>query len=136
MPRFNIQSQCEICGVERSKFTSRKFKAHYDLHLGLVFNCEACNKDFPTKEKLQDHKRFVHCLQTECDICKKTFSNQNKNFKQHKLTHVQEVMAFYCDQCDKQFGLLRSNYRVKDIESNAHGLKLYRCVLHMNAYNV
>ena len=32
--------------------------------------------------------------------------------------------------------LLRSNYRVKDIESHAHGLKLYRCVLHMNAYNV
>ena len=32
--------------------------------------------------------------------------------------------------------LLRSNYRVKDIESHVHGLKLYRCVSHMNAYNV
>ena len=32
--------------------------------------------------------------------------------------------------------LVRSQYRVKDIESHAHGLKLYRCVLHMNAYNV
>ena len=42
MPRFNIQSQCEKCGVERSSMTSRKFKEHYDLQ----FNCDDCEKFF------------------------------------------------------------------------------------------
>ena len=32
--------------------------------------------------------------------------------------------------------MIRSNYVVKDIESQAHGLKLYHCVLHINSYNI
>ena len=80
MPRFNRQSQCEKCGVERSSMTSRKFKEHYDLHLDLQFNCDDCEKVFPTKPKLVDHKRYVHSLLINCDVCNKTFTNE-KNLK-------------------------------------------------------
>ena len=32
--------------------------------------------------------------------------------------------------------LLRSGYKVKDLLNPNHGLNLYRCILHINAYNV
>ena len=32
--------------------------------------------------------------------------------------------------------LERSNYKVKNVESESHGRKLFKCVLHLNAYNI
>ena len=32
--------------------------------------------------------------------------------------------------------LERSNYWVKDLESDIHGLKLYKGILHFNSYNI
>ena len=32
--------------------------------------------------------------------------------------------------------IVKSNYLVKDMESHMHGLKLNRCVLHLNAYTI
>ena len=32
--------------------------------------------------------------------------------------------------------LVSSNYWVKDLESDNHGVKLYRCILHFNSYNI
>ena len=32
--------------------------------------------------------------------------------------------------------IVRSQYQMKDIESETHGLKLYRAVLHSNAYSL
>ena len=81
-----------LSSVQRSRIYSRQFKEHYDLYLGLQFNCDDCDKVFPSKQKLVDHKQ----------------SDQ-----------MTEAAHQYLNK-----RLLRSNYRLKDIESHAHGLKL------------
>ena len=89
-----------------------------------------------------------------CDICgikKKDFKNL-RLFKQHYDQHTE--LSLPCKQCDKiplgrrtdqtteavhQFlnrRMKRSNYIVKDIDSHAHGKKLYRAVLHNNSYKI
>ena len=103
MTTFRAYSQCEFCCLQRSNVNSRQFKEHYNIHLGQEFNCELCDKKFPSKQKLQNHIRFAHGVKLECKVCHVTFSNNQNLNRHHKTKHLSEVMTYLCEHCNKQF---------------------------------
>ena len=53
-----------------------------------------------------------------------------------------KAIGFYSDECIEAAHaamnkrMSRSNYVVKDINSEKHGENLLKCVLHLNSYNI
>ena len=77
-----------------------------------------------------------------CGVQKKVLGH--RKFQEHYQEHFGD--KFDCEQCSKSFStkikrqnhvrLERSNYKVKNVESESHGRKHFKCVLHLNAYNI
>ena len=88
---------------------------------------------FNNNKKKQSNVRCFHKMSSavECQVCNEILSNKD-NLKTHqKLKHLHNVMSLLCEK-----RLERSNYKVKNVESESHGRKLFKCVLHLNAYNI
>ena len=69
-----------------------------------------------------------------CNLCVTTFSTP-ANLKKH-LRNVHDHKPTISNGKDFNKRINRSNYIVKDIESEAHGKKLYRAIIHTNAYHI
>ena len=73
----------------------------YQIHMSLKFNCEECQKEFETKNKLRWHKMNTHQGQVQCDVCCKFFSTMN-NLERHK-NNVHDKCSVSCENCNKSF---------------------------------
>ena len=110
-----IKRKCKICHkvfAESSKHESNVSKV-CDLlkeHIKTVheankiFKCDACNKIFGSKQKLQRHNLNVHegVKNEKCDLCGKTFSRPD-NLKNHIRAVHEGIKNHKCTMCDKAF---------------------------------
>ena len=121
--------------------------------------CDVCEKNCKNKVALKDHKK-IHSKPVECNLCQKKFLtkvNLNKHVmrvtvpnKVHIIIdHVEDYidatghgLGTTIDQiveaCHSQLNkrLVSSNYWVKDLTSEIHGIKLFKAILHFNSYNI
>jgi Zinc finger, C2H2 type len=83
------------------------------------WSCEDCDKKFPTRRQLLQHRKEVHCVHRksarnfiECHFCQQKFSEM-ENFRLHlRFDHQQiEETKFSCRFCKKKFNYQRGIYR-------------------------
>ncbi|XP_076445323.1 uncharacterized protein LOC143283103 [Babylonia areolata] len=82
------------------------------------YQCHCCNKEYPTKLRLQRHNQFVHSQQmaVDCTVCGKSFRNKVLLKHHTQFIHSKQTPA-NCLVCGK-------TYR------NAHLLKMHTKVVH------
>ena len=68
----------------------------------IPFQCNLCEQDFPTKQKLLKHKE-QHEGSLVCGICRKTFAKY-RNLLRHQTVHTKE-RPHECQKCGKRFRL-------------------------------
>ncbi|CAK1543538.1 unnamed protein product [Leptosia nina] len=91
---------CNLCG---KKFeTSEILTGHTLLHRssGPLVTCPFCNQVI-RRTSLSQHIKYTHNSKPQCNMCLKTFANQN-NLKRHMLIHT-GTKEFECDICFKRF---------------------------------
>ena len=68
------------------------------------FQCNMCNKTFPTESKLNHHVSGVHFKLTNhpCHLCEKKFS-ENLHLKQHVDMIHHEIKNYACETCERRF---------------------------------
>ena len=127
----------EHCGFQAKDFTSdRAFQNHYRDDSQALFQCEKCPIKVNTRKKLSNHN-FEYNSSKTCSQCSKTFSKNpfveqvegglNKRGSDqvteaaHQLLHRRMTM---------------SNYFVRKVGTEAEGRKLFKAVVHTNAYNM
>ena len=62
---------------------------HLQLHKGAEFKCEMCDKIFPTRKNLHDHKSRVHIPVLECRYKEKYGCKYNTKDRKLILKHKQ-----------------------------------------------
>ncbi|KAH9515136.1 hypothetical protein Btru_019288 [Bulinus truncatus] len=85
--------------IRNSNNTENQDKS--DLGDVKIYVCEYCIETFPTLGGLQKHKRTVHKLPLDCEICGRKFHDP-RVFKAHMLLHDLKK-TFKCDICLKIF---------------------------------
>ena len=127
----------EHCGFQAKDFTSdRAFQNHYRDHSQALFQCEKCPIKVNTRKKLSNHN-FEYNSSKTCSQCSKTFSKNpfveqvegglNKRGSDqvteaaHQLLHRRMTM---------------SNYFVRKVGTEAEERKLFKAVVHTNAFNM
>ena len=78
------------------------FKHIKEVHQGLRYDCEFCEKCFPNKKKFTDHQA-IHTGEkpyacSQCDYC----SSMAYNLKMHQMIHS-NIKPFMCLICDLSF---------------------------------
>ena len=83
------------------------------------FQCEICNKAFPTESKLNRHVSGVHfkLKNHPCHLCEKKFS-ENHHLKQHVDMVHHGIKNFACEICEKLFARTQD---LKNHRLNVHG---------------
>ncbi|XP_055598427.1 zinc finger protein 561-like [Uranotaenia lowii] len=90
---------CPICGI-----ASTSLKVHMLVHTKIrAFQCELCDKNYYTNNKLQTHIKVTHnkIRDFQCEICSKTFA-MKKTLNAHLQSHVQD-RSHVCSVCKKGF---------------------------------
>lgn len=91
---------CNLCG---KGFESGEILAgHMILHrtTGFLVTCPFCNQEVK-RNTLTQHIKYTHNSKPKCQLCGKTFANQN-NLKRHMMIHT-GIKEFECDICQKRF---------------------------------
>lgn len=71
-----------------------------------VFNCDICNKNYPSKSVLKDHFRNTHVVnEVACTFCGKVFRN-NTHLKKHMVYHDESKKVHKCFICPEQPGFV------------------------------
>ena len=81
--------QCDICN--KSYPSSLKLYYHKRNHKPKKFEisvCEFCNKCFPTKKQMIAHRSKFHKVEQQCEVCDQTFFNKIKFWQHMKVTHT------------------------------------------------
>ncbi|XP_050356087.1 zinc finger protein 93-like [Nymphalis io] len=92
---------CNLCG--KGFETAEILTGHMLLHsnpVGLLVACPFCNQNIK-RNTLTQHIKYVHNSKPQCNVCSKTFANQN-NLKRHMMIHS-GIKDFECDICLKRF---------------------------------
>ncbi|KAM7342757.1 transcription factor grauzone-like isoform 2-T2 [Cochliomyia hominivorax] len=79
-------------------------KTHMQLHnlAGKTYKCSECNKDYPNRRALTNHKRYVHSnLTFRCEECDKTFKKAI-SLREHMTQHTGETL-YSCPFCTRTF---------------------------------
>ena len=105
--------------------------------------CGKCDKQFLLKQMYERHITSCHQDSPEyvCKVCRKSFTSK-KVLNQHERIH--KDISFSCQLCSKSFArkeYLKTHvdsclFQLNKPESENHGRKLFKCVLHLNAYNI
>ncbi|XP_039745965.1 zinc finger and SCAN domain-containing protein 2-like isoform X1 [Pararge aegeria] len=91
---------CNLCG--KGFETCEILAGHMILHstTGFFVTCPFCDQDVK-RNTLTQHIKYTHNSKPQCNLCKKTFANQN-NLKRHMMIHS-GIKDFECDICQKRF---------------------------------
>lgn len=67
-----------------------------------LFNCDICNKNYPSKSVLKDHFRNTHVVnEVACTFCGKIFRNKT-HLKKHMVYHDENKKIHKCFICPEQ----------------------------------
>ena len=108
------------------------------------FLCEICAKRLPKKTNLYDHKQRHQNGKFDCDSCSKVFLNKVSllDHKEDFINATGNSLGRVNDQLIEAVHsymnkrMVRSNYWVKEVTTEKHGEQLYKCILHINTYNI
>lgn len=104
---------CTICGtVYRSRDTLRHHMELHNADPNKPHKCNDCEKIFPTRRYMLNHRRTVHRTEKEekrkkgltvkCNECEKMFLNQH-NLNQHMKVHFKDPSELVCKVCGWKF---------------------------------
>jgi len=117
----NWKHLCHICDYATNK--KYNLTSHLYVHaIGDRFKCDECDKDFASKNHLQQHIKTHSSYAHKCNQCGKMY-NTVKNMKEHiKVMHSEKRLE--CDECEKLFSTIsKLNYHKKGV----HVLKSFKC---------
>ncbi|XP_062551225.1 zinc finger protein 888-like isoform X2 [Armigeres subalbatus] len=106
--------------------------SNVSLSKGIWFDCDYCEKVFPSKKKLQDHLRIHRRKKYKCSYCDKGFIRPS-GLAEHVKIHTKEyksgkqdwsVAKFACGICDRKF---KYEQQLKNHLRHDHGPKGYKC---------
>lgn len=92
---------CNLCG--KGFETAEVLTGHMLLHTnptGALVSCPFCHQNVK-RNTLTQHIKYIHSSKPQCNVCSKTFANQN-NLKRHMMIHS-GIKEFECDICQKRF---------------------------------
>lgn len=92
---------CNLCG--KGFETAEILTGHMLIHsnpTGPFVTCPFCNQNVK-RSSLTQHIKYMHNSKPQCDVCSKTFANQN-NLRRHMMIHS-GIKEFECDICKKRF---------------------------------
>ncbi|XP_023717919.1 zinc finger protein 585A isoform X2 [Cryptotermes secundus] len=97
--------KCKRC--DHLSVSWEEHRNHIREHPPVSFHCTCCDKEFPSKARLQCHM-FVHTQEKRfiCEYCGKGFSNKHA-LKNHQYTHNEGEKTFECQDCGKKLGTRR-----------------------------
>ena len=101
----------ETCHICKKRFDKSTLDAHYLTHgVPKDFQCQLCEKTFPSKQNLYFHTKLVHKGEKKnmCEICNKTFVMRSTYLEHIKLHD--ERKPHVCNICRKKFSA--KNYLV------------------------
>ena len=111
--REHRRFHCDLCG---KKFAT---KFNFDNHLKLKNPCEFCDVETCTKVRMDAHMKSAHSNQVhfkkegnyECEVCSKSYSNENALLYHKKVKHEVSSTKTPCYLCGKQFSSEKSMQR-------------------------
>ena len=117
------EQECKQCGqILKSEELLWKHMSEVHQMCEYSFDCNVCNRKFPSQNKLKCHMKF-HGKKEECPICKKKV----RSIANHKqiMHKSDEEKKFQCNLCGKGFSDPRS---LKKHNMNVHlKLRPYEC---------
>ncbi|CAO1335415.1 unnamed protein product [Diamesa serratosioi] len=118
---------CTICN--KGFVNLKLFQRHKTTHVAekQLRSCPDCSEKFTTWSALVNHRRKVHTVRFECEICKKKFGYKN-NLKLHLKLHstdMEDLKVFQChyENCPKFY--LQERNLTFHIKSKHEGKKFY-----------
>lgn len=104
----HLAKKCGICG-ERF-FDDRLLKSHISqMHSGRRFQCDACDKDYPTKSLLRCHQAVHQERRFSCDMCPMTFHTKSvlkshlKSVHDEKAREARKSKTRMCQHCGIEY---------------------------------
>ena len=138
---------CDVCGesfrnkIQLNRHMTSKHEPQGGEGEKKEFWCERCNKQYPTRVRLQRHNQFVHSKQlaVDCNFCGKNFRNKLLLKHHIQFMHSKQTPGD-CKVCGKTYRnvhLLKMHlkvvHKVKDIsESNQE--PLLQCIFCTEAF--
>jgi len=127
----------------REEGSSRKRKAIIsdneieDLYQAIENICEICGKKFNERRSLYHHRKNMHILKFDCDMCKRKFIDQQK-LNAHKISHTKRLKN-QCQLCgstylDKQ--RLKKHYYQKHRDFAEEMVTAPFPIIFINVFNV
>ena len=120
--RGNLKNICEVCGQNRTEFSSAKSFWNHTCHKNIV-KCVECGKEYANKVSLKVHVHTIHLKITHnCNTCHKSFKSK-ANLSQHMKTHT-DSKPFECVNCKKEFSrkekMKKHFYSCNKVITNIH----------------
>ena len=93
--------ECDKCG--KNFLDNHRLKAHMTYHQEKIHSCELCGRTFHTNAQLQEHiiVKHVNSLDFECDECQKKFPSK-LTLKSH-TKYIHGPKEFFCEHCSSGF---------------------------------
>jgi DNA-directed RNA polymerase subunit RPC12/RpoP len=69
-----------------------------------MYDCETCDRTFPSEEALHQHERDspAHAITYDCETCNRTFTSEEA-LHQHKRDSPAHAVTYDCETCDRTF---------------------------------